>query len=138
MEIENRDLSRLYHMLQYCMRIQTVLGKFDNPAVDFFALENYVQRDAICFYLFQIGELARSVKDEFKEKHPELPWRPMRGLRNIVAHEYGEVDFEVIWETIDGDLPDLVNQISNILQAEISDFDILFKEEKGLSPESHQ
>ena len=60
-----------------------------------------------------IGEAARQVSAETKKDLPRIPWREIIGLRNILIHEYGEVNYARIWETIREDLPDLITQIKS-------------------------
>ncbi|MBR3767856.1 MAG: DUF86 domain-containing protein [Clostridia bacterium] len=49
--------------------------------------------------MLQIGELSIKLSEEFKEENDHIPWRAIRGMRNIVAHEYGHVDIEILWQT---------------------------------------
>ena len=51
--------------------------------------------------LMQIGELTIKLSQEFKDSHNEIPWRAIRGMRNVVAHEYGNIDEETVWETVE-------------------------------------
>lgn len=55
----------------------------------------------------QIGELTNKLSDEFKAAHSEIPWRAIRGMRNIVAHEYGHIDTETVWETAENGTQEL-------------------------------
>lgn len=58
--------------------------------------------------VLQIGELAGKLTEDFRDAtSDEIPWRAVRGLRNIVAHTYGKVDSNSLWETITGDIPEL-------------------------------
>ena len=59
-----------------------------------------------------IGEAARNVPDDAKTLYPELPWKEMIGVRNVVIHEYFGVDEVVIWRTVQDDLPPLCATIS--------------------------
>lgn len=52
-----------------------------------------------------LGEAARRVSDSFKEAHQEVPWSDMTGMRNVVIHDYAELDFDALWATINKDLP---------------------------------
>ncbi|CAA6605641.1 conserved hypothetical protein [Rhodospirillaceae bacterium LM-1] len=63
--------------------------------------------DAILRNLEIMGEAARHVPDEVAAKHPEISWQQMRGLRNVLAHEYHGVDISVVWRLIEKRLPDL-------------------------------
>ena len=62
-----------------------------------------------------IGEAATGISDEFKEAHPEVPWYQMTGMRNRLIHGYFDVNLEVIWQTVNSDLPSLVRQLNAIL-----------------------
>ena len=53
---------------------------------------NPTHRNAVAMCLMQIGELAGNLSDEFKDSHKEIPWRAIRGMRNVVAHEYANID----------------------------------------------
>ena len=81
------------------------------------------------FYLLQMGELTRSLTEPFKERNSELPWKQMRRLRNMVAHNYGHVDFEIIWSIVQEDIPLLEKSLRAVLEEEISGFETLFMEE---------
>lgn len=68
--------------------------------------DNSVYRNAVSMCLFQIGELSVKLSDSFRDSTAdEIPWKQIRGLRNIIAHDYGSVDNEYIWETITEDIP---------------------------------
>jgi uncharacterized protein with HEPN domain len=55
--------------------------------------------DAVIRNLEIIGEASRHVPDEIVDKHPEIPWREMRYMRNLLAHEYFGVNTKIVWET---------------------------------------
>ena len=60
---------------------------------------NPTYRNAIALCLLQIGELVKKLSDEFVQSHTTIPWKAIRGMRNVVAHEYGHIDIDTIWET---------------------------------------
>ena len=63
-----------------------------------------------------IGQAARSVSAELQAAHAEIPWREMIGMRNIVVHDYADVDLSLVWKTAREDLPGLVKQLNAILE----------------------
>ena len=65
-----------------------------------------------------IGEAARRVSSSFREKHPEIPWKEMIGLRNIRAHEYGRVDHAQLYATAIKDVPALIAALEKLLPLE--------------------
>lgn len=75
-------------------------------------------RDAVIRNLEIIGEAVKNIPDEIKSKYPEIAWRKVAGLRDRLIHRYFEVDFEILWDVITAELPDLKNKISAILEME--------------------
>lgn len=62
-----------------------------------------------------IGEAATKIMDRhaaFVDRHPEIPWRNMRGMRNRIAHGYFDINLAVVWNTVKAALPDLIIQLS--------------------------
>lgn len=74
--------------------------------------------DAVLHNLTVIGEAANHVPDEVQTRHPGIPWKRMRGMRNVVVHEYFGVSLEIIWETVWNDLPPLVPRLRTLLEEE--------------------
>lgn len=62
-----------------------------------------------------IGEAARSVPPEFRDAHPELPWKKMVGMRDRLIHGYYDVNLDVVWETVTEDLRALIGQLEIVL-----------------------
>ncbi len=58
-----------------------------------------------------MGEAARSVSSSLRAAHPEIPWVGIIGQRNVLAHQYGRIRYDVLWETITGSLPTLIRQL---------------------------
>jgi uncharacterized protein with HEPN domain len=67
--------------------------------------------DAVVRNLIVIGEAATHLPEDFIAKHPDLPWREMRDMRNIVVHEYFGVDNLIVWKTVQNNLPPLLPQL---------------------------
>lgn len=59
---------------------------------------------AVLYNLAIIGEAVRSIPPDIEASHPEIPWLDVRGMRNIVIHEYFQVNLSIIWQTIQEDL----------------------------------
>ena len=60
-------------------------------------MTNLALQDATLFRLQTIGEAVNQLRDELKQKHPEIPWRQIVGFRNMLAHVYWRVDLATIW-----------------------------------------
>jgi uncharacterized protein with HEPN domain len=77
-------------------------------------LEDKRTQQAVIMSLIIIGEAATKVMDayaEFAQAHPEVPWRNMRGMRNRIAHGYFKVNLDVVWDTVQTALPELLKQL---------------------------
>ena len=71
-------------------------------------MANQEKQDAVLRRFEIVGEAASRLTPETQARFPTLPFRSMRGMRNIIAHDYGEVDLEQVWKTAMDDLPGLV------------------------------
>lgn len=80
---------------------------------------DYKTVDAVIRNFEIIGEAAKNLPKEFKEKYPEVPWEEMYLLRNKVSHEYFGIDYEIIWDLAINYLPENKSQIENILNKEV-------------------
>ena len=83
-------------------------------------LEDKRTQQAVIMSLLVIGEAVTKVMDfysDFAQKHPQVPWRNMRGMRNRIAHGYFDIDLEIVWDTVRLALPDLLQQIAFIQQS---------------------
>lgn len=68
-------------------------------------------QNAVVMSLIVVGEAATQVMDrypEFAEQHPQVPWRGMRGMRNRIAHGYFDINLDVVWDTVQTALPELL------------------------------
>jgi uncharacterized protein with HEPN domain len=61
-----------------------------------------------------IGEAAGRISPEVQKEFPSIPFREIRGMRNIIAHDYGEVDLERVWETAQEDIPALLKTLRSV------------------------
>jgi uncharacterized protein with HEPN domain len=74
--------------------------------------------DGILFNLQVIGEAVKRLPVDLRERHPEVSWREIAGLRDFVAHTYFALDLEILWDAIHQGIPTLRGQIENILGSE--------------------
>jgi uncharacterized protein with HEPN domain len=72
--------------------------------------------DAVVRNLSIIGEAVKNIPKEIKAKNPEVAWNEIRGMRNKVVHEYFGIDEEILWKTIQDDLPIFKKQIAKLLK----------------------
>lgn len=81
-------------------------------------LQDRKLQSALCMSLEIIGEAARTVSREFKEQHPEIPWADMTALRHKIVHEYFRLDLDVIWQTVNRDIPPLLGLLNPLVPPE--------------------
>jgi uncharacterized protein with HEPN domain len=65
-----------------------------------------------------IGEAANRVPDDFRSRHPQVPWRQTVGMRNRMVHGYDVIDFDILWSVLQKDLPPLIGVLEKILSEE--------------------
>lgn len=107
---ENRLPDYLDHMQQAAADACSFVEGLDK---DDFLVDKRTQQ-AVIMNLIIIGEVATKVISgyaEFSQMHPEVPWRNMRGMRNRIAHGYFEINLNVVWETVQTALPELLKQL---------------------------
>ena len=102
-----RDRTITDKILEYCREIENILVRL-NHTEEVFRKDKGLSAGAV-FYIAQIGELSAHFSEEFKEAHNEIPWREMKGMRNILMHEYHATSPKTIWETVTEDIPMLRN-----------------------------
>lgn len=68
------------------------------------------------FRLIQISENSDKLTEDFKAYHSNIPWRAIKGLRNRIVHEYGNVDLSVVYDTVKNDIPQLLNDLTAIVE----------------------
>ncbi len=106
-------LDRVQHIQEAIIKIikytQSGRSKFDR--------EEETQ-NSIIYYLQILGEAASSIPQDFRDRHPEIPWRPMISMRNKLIHHYDGIDLDVVWETATVSIPDLKPKIETILSTE--------------------
>ena len=75
-------------------------------------------QDAVIRRLEIIGEAVRRISDETRATYPKLPWKAMVGMRNVMIHEYDDVDLVIVWDTVQNDLSPLVAALEEIVPSQ--------------------
>ncbi len=115
MESEERDPAYLWDMREAA---RGILEYTENMTLeDFLAAgkERTLVRLAVERQLEIIGEAARRLSAGFRDKHPQIPWTEIIGLRNVISHEYDKVNYDAIYHIIRRDLPGLVSALESLV-----------------------
>lgn len=113
MQISERDKLILQKIVEHCDEIESTMVYFGED-FDKFKL-NRIYLNACAMPLLQIGELCGHLTWNFRKAFPDIPWKAIKGMRNIVVHDYGKVSALVLWETIHGDIPALKDFCCNLV-----------------------
>ncbi len=105
MKEKSRNIDILNHILSYCEEIEEANDRFNHSFDEFKTSSIYKNAVSMCF--LQIGELVKHLTPEFKDYNSEIEWRKIQGMRNIFAHDYGNIDVSIVWRTIERELPKL-------------------------------
>jgi uncharacterized protein with HEPN domain len=79
-------------------------------------LGNRLVIDAVVRNLEVIGEAARHIPDDVQTRFPDVPWVEMKGMRNILIHEYFGVSLEIVWKTVRENLPPVEPMLRKVLK----------------------
>jgi uncharacterized protein with HEPN domain len=105
------DQLYLGHMLDVSRQAMAKVEGLDRSEFD--ADENL--RLALAHLIQMIGEAARRVSPATCASHPQLPWTEIIGMRHKIVHDYLGVDFDIVWEVVTADLPQLADELKRIL-----------------------
>ncbi len=93
---------------------ENIIRYINNKSKSDFYNDEVIQ-DAVIRRIEIIGEASNRVSDEIKDNFPDLPWKKMRSMRNILIHMYDELDLDIVWETSIKDIPLLVKRLKEII-----------------------
>ena len=111
---DNRNANVLRHIISYCNDISDTIKRFGEDYAVFKKDSVYKNATALC--VMQIGELTTHLTNDFKHTYTGIPWTQIKALRNVVAHQYGIIDDESLWESITSDIPLLKDYCTTIIE----------------------
>ena len=107
------DTARIQDILNSISSIQKRLSGLN---FEQFCNDETVQK-AVLYDLIIIGEAAKSISSATQQNSPDIPWQSMSDMRNIMAHEYFQVNLRITWSTIKNNLPHIVEPLQNLLES---------------------
>lgn len=112
--------NRLFDYLDHMQRAAMDASEFVEGVSKHAFLEDRRTQQAVIMSLVIVGEAAAKVMDgyaQFAQAHPEVPWRSMRGMRNRIAHGYFDINLDLVWDTVQTALPELLERLRAVRQS---------------------
>lgn len=99
------------HMLDHAREAREMSSGRSRPELD----SDRSLRYSLLHLMAVIGEAAVRIPDEFRSQHAVVPWRGTINLRNRLVHGYDQIDYDVLWDIVQNDLPPLIEQLKAIV-----------------------
>jgi len=107
------DRARLAHMMDHAREAVEMARGHVRQDLD----QNRQLNLALVRLLEIIGEAAGRVSPQTRKRYPSIPWSAISSMRNRLIHGYDSVDFDILWDVIENDLPDLIPKLREIIQS---------------------
>lgn len=111
------EASFLKDILAACSKIEAIV---ESTSEQFF-LKDPVLPAAVLHHLTVIGEAISRLSVELRERYPDIPWRQMIAVRHRIVHAYFDLDWQILWDAAMEDVPQLRQQVLQILKREFPD-----------------
>ena len=105
MNQSKRDLRRVVHIIEAIKDLELTTKNRKEDKITLYAIERIIQI---------IGEAANKISPEMRGKFPHINWSEMISMRNFIVHDYDKVNKNIVWDTIDNDIPILKKQIGEM------------------------
>ena len=102
-----RDDATVLDILKAAHRARAFLGPLSREEF----LRDPKTQSSVLHQLLVLGEAVKRLSDEFRARHSTIPWKRIAGLRDVLIHQYDDVDVVEVWNTLTADLPDLIAYI---------------------------
>jgi uncharacterized protein with HEPN domain len=114
MPLDEKDPAYLWDMLQAARAVRRFVANAERSAY----LKDEVLQSAVERKIEIIGEAATKLSASFRQDHPEVPWSKISGQRHVLAHDYGRIEHDRIWEVATVHIPALIAQLERLLPPE--------------------
>ncbi|MFB2981391.1 DUF86 domain-containing protein [Microseira sp. BLCC-F43] len=112
--MQPRDLSSLVDILAAARLVQMFIAGVDRNTFE----TDLMRQSAVVRQLEIIGEATKRLSEAFRASHPKIPWRQMAGMRDILIHNYDDVDLDEVWNVATISIPELIQQIEPLVPSE--------------------
>jgi uncharacterized protein with HEPN domain len=106
-----RDQEALIDILVATQRILRYAVNIDRAELE----TNDEKLSAILYQISIMGEASKRISPAFCQQHPQIPWRDMAGMRDIIVHAYDQVDLDVVWDVITQQLIPLQDRLESLI-----------------------
>lgn len=107
----DRDKASLLDIVNAAKRVLQFTEGLDKSALAM----NEEKQSAILYQIIVMGEATKRLSSEFRAKYPEIPWKDIAGMRDILAHQYDRVNLNTLWDVIQTDVPELQALLESLL-----------------------
>ena len=108
---KNEDTVRLQHMSDAAKKVAAFLQGRSRSDLD----SDEKLMLALLRLLEVIGEAAKSVSADFRQRHPKIAWKEIAGTRDRLIHGYFDVDLDIVWQIVTRDLPPLISELDRVI-----------------------
>lgn len=102
-----------YYIQKIKMDLEFIVSHMETVSKEEF-YHNDILLDSMMFRMIQISENCKKLTDDYKLSESDIPWNAMSGMRNRIVHDYGNVNLDIIYDTLKNDIPELLNQFNSI------------------------
>jgi uncharacterized protein with HEPN domain len=111
------DVTYVLDMLNAARLAQTFVSGVDKTAF----MQDLMRQSAVLRQLEVMGEAAKHVSPSFKAAYPDIPWRQIAGMRDILIHAYNRVDLEIVWTATQVSIPQVIPHLETLISALTND-----------------
>ncbi|MGD1701120.1 HepT-like ribonuclease domain-containing protein [Dapis sp. BLCC M229] len=115
----SRDKASLLDIINAARRVLQFTKGIDKSELE----TNEEKQSAILYQIIVMGEATKRLSPEFREQYPEIPWKDIAGMRDILAHQYDLLNLNTLWDVIQSDVPEVLALLESLLLNSTDDMD---------------
>ena len=111
---KNRDLESLIDIYKAAQRVV----RFSEDIQKETLLNDEKEISAILYQITIIGEATKRLSPDYRQQHPDIPWRNLAGMRDVLVHEYDQIDLDIVWSVVHYEIPSLIKRLQPLIPIE--------------------